>query len=424
MNFECLIGWRQVRARRHNHFISFISLLSTIAIALGVASLIVVMAVIDGLQGELRNRILGVAAHAEEGARLTQGKAADSESRTVGLAHWQAVRERLAAEPGVEAAAAFVRGQALLVAGDAVRGVEVRGVLPATEAAVSDIATHMLGGRFEDLREGDFGIVVGADTARALRAMPGDRITLISPQGVVTPAGILPRVKVFRLVGIFEAGMPEYDAGLAYVHLADAQRLYRMGESVSGVRLRLTDPGEARAIGERIERASPDLEVLDWTRTHVAFFRALQTERMATFIMLSLIVAVAAFNVVSMLVMAVNEKRPEIAILRTMGAMPRSIQAIFMIQGMILGVAGTLLGAIVGCVLALEMGNIVRWVEQLLESQTLPPEVYYLSLLPSHLQWRGVLGIVILSLLLSLAATLYPSWRAARVRPAEALRHA
>jgi lipoprotein-releasing system permease protein len=418
MSFEWLIGWRQVRARRRNHFISFISLLSTIAIALGVASLIVVMAVIDGLQSELRSRILGVAAHAEVGAREGTGTAYE------GLSDWQAVREQMLAEPGVQGAAGFVRGQALLALGDAVRGVEVRGVLPDTEAAVSDIATHVLGGRFDDLREGEFGIVIGADTARSLRALPGDRITLISPQGVVTPAGILPRVKVFRLVGIFEVGMPEYDAGLAYVHLADAQRLYRMGESVSGVRLRLSDLGKAPALARRIERDSPRLAVLDWTRTHAAFFRALQIERMATFIMLSLIVAVAAFNVVSMLVMAVNEKRAEIAILRTMGAMPRSIQAIFMIQGMILGVAGTLSGAVLGCTIALQMGSLVRWVEQTLDGQSLPAEVYYLTLLPSRLEWQGVLGIVILSLVLSLAATLYPSWRAARVRPAEALRHA
>jgi lipoprotein-releasing system permease protein len=412
MMFEWRIGWAQVRAKRRDRFISFISLLSTVAIALGVAALVVVMSVIDGLQGEIRERILGVAPHAEIGS--ADGRLTD----------WEEVLRMARAQPGVAGAAPFVRGQALLAAGGAVRGVELRGIVPETESAVSAVGSRLLSGRLTDLQAGEFGLVLGAEVARALRVMPGDRITVISPQGTVTPAGILPRMKVFRVTGVFEAGMPEFDAGLAFTHLVDAQRLYRLGSAVSGVRLRAASLTEAPRLARDLAARRADLVASDWTRTHAAFFRALEIERVATLVMLSLIVAVAAFNVVSMLVMAVNEKRPEIAILRTMGAMPRSILAIFMTQGMVLGVVGTLAGALVGTLLALHLGTLVGLLDSLLPTGLLPPALYYLSLIPAQVQAAQVALVMLLSLLLSLLATLYPSARAARIRPAEALRHA
>ncbi len=425
LGFEWLIGWRQVRAHRRNHFISFISLLSTIAIALGVASLIVVMAVIDGLQGELRDRILGVVAHAEVSQAPVNADAAERPPAAVTrMDDWQGVLDQMRAEPGVVAAAPFVAGQALLANEGAVRGSEIRGVLPEDEAGVSDLARHMLAGQLDALRAGQFGIVLGVDLAQALRVSPGDKLTLISPVGTVTPAGIVPRVKVFTVQGVFEAGMPEFDAGFGYIHLQDAQKLYRMGERVSGIRLRMSSLDRAPAIAQQIAARHRGLTLTDWTQTHTAFFRAMAIERMATFIMLSLIVAVAAFNVIAMLVMAVNEKRSDIAILRTMGASAGSIRLIFIVQGMSLGLIGTLGGALAGSITALKLGTIVSTIENLLGSRGFATEFYYLTAIPAQLHWADVVGVVLLSLVLCLLATIYPSSRAAATRPAETLRYA
>jgi lipoprotein-releasing system permease protein len=412
VSYELFIGLRYTRARRRNHFISFISGISMIGIALGVAALIVVLSVMNGFQKELRARILGVASH-------VQITGADNR-----LADWQALADVAAKRPRVVAAAPFVNAQGMLSHDANVRGAIVRGVVPALEDGVADIGKHMVAGSMEKLVPGEFNIVLGSELARALRAFPGDRVTLIAPQGLVTPAGIVPRLKQFRVVGLFEVGMFEYDSGLALVALEDAQRLYQYGDQVSGVRLKLDDLFASREVArDLVNTVGRDLYVSDWTRSHANFFRAVQIEKNVMFIILLLIVAVAAFNIVSTLVMAVTDKQPDIAILRTLGASPASIMKIFMVQGALIGVIGTLLGVGAGILLALNIDVVVPFLERLLNVQFLSKEIYYISELPSDLQRRDVLVIAGVSLVLSLLATLYPSWRASRVRPAEALRY-
>ncbi|MBI2960310.1 MAG: lipoprotein-releasing ABC transporter permease subunit [Betaproteobacteria bacterium] len=411
-----MIGLRYTRARKKgsagNRFISFISLTSMLGIALGVAALIVVLSVMNGFQKELRARILGVAAHVQvsgAGDRLGQ---------------WQRIAEQARAHPQVQAAAPYVNGQAMLSFSSLVRGTLVRGILPALEEEVADIGTHMVAGRLDALKAGEFGIVLGAELARALAAMVGDRITLIAPQGLVTPAGVLPRLKQFRLVGIFEVGMFEFDSGLALVHLEDAQRVYQMGEDVSGVRLKLADLFASRqVVRDLVTRMGADVFVSDWTRSHANFFRAVQIEKNVMFIILTLIVAVAAFNIVSTLVMMVTDKQADIAILRTLGATPASIMKIFIIQGALIGFIGTLIGVAGGVALALNVDVAVPFLERLLQVKFLSKDVYYISELPSDLQRGDVLAIAAMSLALSLAATIYPSWRASQVLPAQALRY-
>jgi len=412
VNYELLIGLRYTRAKRRNHFISFISMTSMLGIGLGVAALIVVLSVMNGFQKELRARILGVASHVQvsgSGGRLED---------------WQQVARKSAAHPQVVAAAPFVNAQAMLTFRSAVRGSAVRGILPELEDKVAAIGSHMTAGRLQALAPGEFGIVLGAELARALSVRLGERVTLIAPQGLVTPAGVLPRLKQFRVVGVFEVGMFEYDAGLALVHLADAQRLFQMGTAVSGVRLKLADLFAARAVAQDLAATvGGNLYVTDWTRSHANFFRAVQIEKNVMFIILLLIVAVAAFNIVSTLVMMVTDKRPDIAILRTLGATPGSIMKIFVIQGVLIGVIGTLIGVVGGVLLALNIETVVPFLERLFNIQFLSREVYYISELPSDLQRGDVLTIAAVSLVLSLVATLYPSWRASRVQPVEALRY-
>jgi lipoprotein-releasing system permease protein len=412
VSYELFIGLRYTRARRRNHFISFISGISMIGIALGVAALIVVLSVMNGFQKELRARILGVASHVQ----IT-----GPDNR---LGDWQALADVAVKRPRVVAAAPFVNAQGMLSNDANVRGAIVRGVVPALEDGVADIGRHMVAGSLDKLVPGEFNIVLGSELARALRAFPGDRVTLIAPQGLVTPAGIVPRLKQFRVVGLFEVGMFEYDSGLALVALEDAQRLYQYGDQVSGVRLKLDDLFASREVARDLVNAvGRDLYVSDWTRSHANFFRAVQIEKNVMFIILLLIVAVAAFNIVSTLVMAVTDKQPDIAILRTLGASPASIMKIFMVQGALIGVIGTLLGVAAGVLLALNIDVVVPFLERLLNVQFLSKEIYYISELPSDLQRRDVLVIAGVSLVLSLLATLYPSWRASRVRPAEALRY-
>ncbi|TMG95625.1 MAG: lipoprotein-releasing ABC transporter permease subunit, partial [Betaproteobacteria bacterium] len=329
-----------------------------------------------------------------------------------------------AAHPQVAAAAPFVNAQGMLVLGASVRGAVVRGIVPQLEQKVAEIGLHMTAGKLESLVPGEFGIVLGAELARALGARAGDKVTLIAPQGLVTPAGILPRLKQFTLVGLFEVGMFEYDSGLALIHLEDAQKLYGMGESASGVRLKLHDLFQSREVTrELITRLRGDLYVSDWTRSHANYFRAVQIEKTMMFIILLLIVAVAAFNIVSTLVMAVTDKQPDIAILRTLGASPGGIMKIFIVQGALIGVIGTLIGVAGGIALALNIDVVVPFVERLFNFQFLSREVYYITDLPSDLQSSDVVAIALVSLALSFFATLYPSWRAARVNPAEALRY-
>ena len=412
MQYELLVGLRYTRAKRRNHFISFISLTSMLGIALGVAALIVVLSVMNGFQKEVRTRILGVVSH-------VQITGADNR-----LADWQAVARQSAERPQVAAAAPFVNAQGMLVFGASVRGALVRGIVPQLEEKVAEIGLHMIAGKLESLVPGEFGIVLGSELARALGAGTGDKVTLIAPQGLVTPAGVLPRLKRFTVVGIFEVGMFEYDSGLALIHLEDAQKLYGMGESASGVRLKLHDLFQSREVTrDLITRLRGDLYVSDWTRSHANYFRAVQIEKTMMFIILLLIVAVAAFNIVSTLVMAVTDKQPDIAILRTLGASPGGIMKIFIVQGALIGAIGTLIGVAGGVALALNIDVVVPFLERLFNFQFLSREVYYITDLPSDLQSSDVVTIALVSLALSLLATLYPSWRAARVNPAEALRY-
>lgn len=416
MSYEFLVGLRYTRSKRRaqgrNRFISFISLVSMLGIALGVAALIVVLSVMNGFQRELRTRILGVASH-------VQVSGFDGE-----LSNWQRVADDAAKHPRVRFAAPFVQAQGMLSFDQTVRGTLIRGVLPDAEDKVADFAQHMRAGRLDDLRPGEFGIVLGADLARAMRVSMNDKVTLIAPQGLVTPAAILPRLKQFRVVGIFEVGMYEYDSSLALVHLQDAQTLYRMENRVSGVRLKLDDLFEApRVARELMKYLDADTLVSDWTRSHANFFRAVQIEKNVMFIILLLIVAVAAFNIVSTLVMAVQDKQADIAILRTLGASPGSIMGIFVIQGALIGFIGLGLGVLGGVSLALNIDVVVPAIERAFGIQFLAKDVYYISDLPSELLWSDVFAITGVSFVLTLVATLYPSWRASRLNPAEALRY-
>ena len=412
MRYEILVGLRYTRAKRRNHFISFISAISMAGIALGVAALIVVLSVMNGFQKELRARILGVASH-------VQVSGADNR-----LADWQAVAKTAMQDPRVLATAPFVNAQAMLAAGQAVRGSVVRGILPGREAQVAELGLHMRAGKLDALKAGEFGIVLGSELARALGVLTGDKVALIAPQGMVTPAGVIPRLKQFTVVGLFEVGMFEYDSGLALVHLEDAQKLYQMGDAVSGLRLRLDDLFAARGVArELMAKLDRDLYATDWTRSHANFFRAVEIEKRVMFIILLLIVAVAAFNIVSTLVMLVTDKNSDIAILRTLGAAPGSIMQIFMVQGALIGVIGTVSGVLLGVLIGFNVDTVVPAIEQVLGFKFLAKDIYYISDLPSDVQLRDVATIGIVSLVLSFLATLYPSWRASRVNPAEALRY-
>ena len=412
MRYELLVGLRYTRAKRRNHFISFISLISMAGIALGVAALIVVLSVMNGFQKELRTRILGVASH-------VQISGADNR-----LADWKAVADIAAGHARVQAVAPFVNAQGMLANGQSVRGAVVRGVLPGMEDRVAEIGRHMRSGSLESLKPGEFGIVLGSDLARTLGVVTGDKVALIAPQGQVTPAGVIPRLKQFLVTGIFEIGMFEYDSGLALIHLEDAQRLYQMGEAVSGVRLKLDDLFAARTVARQImSKLDANTYATDWTRSHANFFRAVEIEKRVMFVILTLIVAVAAFNIVSTLVMVVTDKQADIAILRTLGASPASILQIFVVQGALIGVIGTLIGLACGVALGLNVDTVVPAIERAFSIQFLAKDVYYISDLPSDVQLKDVIVIGLVSLAMSFVATLYPSWRASRVNPAEALRY-
>ena len=409
---ELFVGLRYTRAKRRNHFISFISLTSMLGIALGVTALITVLSVMNGFEKELRERILGMAAHAT--VTGPQGRLED----------WQTVVSEVTGKPRVVGLAPYVQGEGMLTEGEAVRGTIVRGVLPEAEPQVSDVGRRMLAGQLSDLTAGGFGIVLGKDLARFLGVGVGDKVTLVAPQARVTPAGLLPRLRRFTVVGIFEIGMYEYDSALALVHMEDAARLFSLGDAVSGVRLKIDDLFEAPRVARELAGELPGRYwVTDWTQHHANFFRAVKTEKTVMFVILTLIVAVAAFNIVSTLIMVVSDKESDIAILRTLGASPRSIMGMFVVQGSIIGVVGTLLGAIGGVALALNVETVVAGIEQLFHVKFLSPDVYYISDLPSDMQWSDVVRISLVALVLSLTATLYPAWRASRTQPAEALRY-
>ncbi len=410
--YEWTVGLRYTRAKRRNHFISFISLISMAGIGLGVAALIIVLSVMNGFQQEMRERILGVASHVQVFS--------DGES----LSNWPAVVSETLRNPEVVAAAPYVLGQGMLSYGDHVQGSLVRGILPTEEDKVADLATHMKEGRLDNLKSGEFGIVIGVDLARALGVGMGDRIVLITPQGQVTPAGMLPRLKQFRVVGLFKVGMYEYDSSLAFIHMKDAQVLFRLGDGVTGVRLKLKDMMKAPAVARQLASTLTfGAWLTDWTQEHANLFKAVAMEKRVMFVILFLIVAVAAFNIVSTLVMVVTDKQSDIAILRTLGATQGSIMKIFIIQGSLIGVVGTTVGVALGVVVALNIDVIVPLLEHAFHTHFLEPQVYFISELPSKLERTDVLTIGITSLCLTLLATLYPSYRASRIEPAEALRY-
>jgi lipoprotein-releasing system permease protein len=410
--YELFIGLRYTRAKRRNHFISFISLISMLGMALGVMALIVVLSVMNGFQKEIRERMLGASPHLEvvaDGGRMND---------------WQPVLAQVARHPQVLASAPYVVGQGMLSFGQSVQGVMVRGIDPALETAITDLSNKIKAGSLDDLRSTEFGIVLGSDLARALGVRVGEKVMLIAPQGSITPAGMVPRLKQFRVVGIFEIGMAPYDSTLALININDAQKLFQLGDAVTGISTRLRDIDAAPRVARELQnRLPPDLYANDWTHQNSNYFRAVQMEKKMMFIILSLIVAVAAFNIVSTLVMAVTDKQADIAILRTLGASPRSIMKIFIVQGVVIGLTGTLLGGIGGIALALNLDVVVPFIEHLFGVQFLAKDVYFISELPSDLRYHEVLVVTGLSFLISLLATLYPSYRASQTQPAEALRY-
>jgi lipoprotein-releasing system permease protein len=413
--YELQVGWRYTRAGRagrRNGFISFISGVSMLGIALGVAALIIVLSVMNGFQKEVRDRMLSIVAHVEV-----------FESQGNGLADWRAIADKAGAHPQVAGAAPFVAAQALVARGDTMRGAIVRGISPREEATVTPLAAQLRDSVLSKLQPGGFGIVLGGELAYSLGVKPGDKVTIVSPGGQVTPAGVIPRLKQFTVVGTFDAGHYEYDSGLALIHLDDAAKLFRT-QGPTGVQFRLHDVQQARVVADELARTlGPGLNVRDWTRTNRNWFDAVQIEKRLMFIILTLIVAVAAFNLVSTLVMTVTDKQADIAILRTLGASPRSIMGIFMVQGAAAGVIGTLGGVALGLLVALNIDVIVPTIERALNVSFLPGSIYLISRMPSDPQSSDIVPIVVISLLLAFVATLYPSWRASRVQPAQALRY-
>ncbi|WP_027467437.1 lipoprotein-releasing ABC transporter permease subunit [Deefgea rivuli] len=409
--YELLIGLRYTRAKRRNGFISFISLVSILGIALGVAALIIVLSVMNGFQEEVRNRILGMASH------IT----VTSPDNT--LVNWTSAAQTSAANPHVRGAAPYVLGQGLFTNGSQVKGVMVRGIDPALEPKVSELADKIVAGQLDALRSGEFSVVLGWALAQELGVTLGDKVTLITPQGQVTPAGLIPRLRQFTVGGIFKADYYPYDANLALINLTDAQKLFRTGDAVTGVRLKIDNLFKAREVAREINRTLPDLIVADWSQENPTYFRAVEIEKRMMFIILTLIVAVAAFNLVSTLVMLVTDKQADIAILRTLGASPRSIMKIFLVNGAISGFIGTAAGVIGGVLVAANIGTIVPFIERVIGAQILSADVYLITELPSKIIPNDVISIGVISLLLALLATLYPSWRASKVNPAEALRY-
>lgn len=411
--FELLIGLRYTRAKRRNHFISFISIASISGVTVGVMALIVVLSVMNGFQAKLRSTILGMTADASISA-----------VSSAGMRDWKQVQAFAKKNPEVTGAAPYVSGQAMVRSGSQISGVELRGVDPAAEPLVSDIGRHLITGSLRALRPGKFDILLGHELAQELGVGVGDKVDVMIPEAAITPAGIIPRFRQFTVVGIFKVDNYEYDRGLAIIDINDASALYRMNGAVTGIRLKLRDVDKAPIVSRELEHSLPGLYyVTDWTRQNANFFKAVNTEKTVMFIILSFIVLVAVFNIVSTLVMVVQDKQSDIAILRTLGASPRSIMLIFMVQGSVIGLTGTGLGVLFGVLLALHVQTLVPLLEALTHHQFLNPQIYYISELPSKLEVADVIHISILSLALGFISTLYPAWRASKVHPAEALRY-
>jgi lipoprotein-releasing system permease protein len=413
--YELVLGWRYTRAgraTRRNGFISFISGVSMMGIGLGVAALIIVLSVMNGFQKEVRDRMLGVVSHIEV-------YAADGAA----VADLPALLSRLKAHPQVLGAAPFITAQALLARGDDMKGVLVRGIDPALEPEVSDLSADTQVGVLQKLKSGEFNLVLGRDLAYNLGLQSGDPVTLVSPSGQVTPAGVVPRMKQMGVVGTFSSGHYEYDSALALMHVEDAARMFRL-EGPSGVRLKLRDLHTARDVARELQLdLGPGFFVRDWTQQNKTWFAAVQVEKRMMFIILTLIVAVAAFNLVSTLVMTVTDKRADIAILRTLGASPRSIMGVFVVQGATVGVIGTMSGLLLGLLVAFNIDVIVPALETLFNASFLPRDIYLISRMPSEPLASDIWPVAIISLVLAFVATLYPSWRASQVNPAEALRY-
>ncbi len=409
---ELFIGLRYTRAKRRNGFVSFIAMLSMMGIALGVAALIVVLSVMNGFGKELRDRTLGMTAHAT----------VTGQDGT--LSDWQSIERRVREHRSVINTAPFTQSEAMLSNRSRVSGAIIRGVYPELEPRVSDIDTKMVSGALTDLQPGQFGIILGRELANAMGVFEGEKITVITPQANVTPVGVMPRLKRFTVVGVFEAGMHQFDRSMALMHIEDAQILFSKVDKVDGLRLKLDDMlSSYKVTGELNQLVGEDYWVRDWTKMHSNLFKALQTEKVVMFIILLLIVAVAAFNIISTLVMTVNEKQADIAILRTIGMTPNSLMWVFIVQGVVIGLVGTLLGVAIGVPMALNVNEIVVFFETLLHTKFLPADVYYISDIKSDLQARDVLVYAASAFGLSVLATIYPAWRAARIQPADALRY-
>ncbi|MGV6827559.1 MAG: lipoprotein-releasing ABC transporter permease subunit [bacterium] len=406
------IGLRYTRAKRRNHFISFISFISTFGIALGVVVLITVLSVMNGFHKEVRERILGMASHA------------DIRGYSGGLQDWESALEKAMQHQEVVGAAPYIEGQTMLSNGDLSSGAIIRGVLPEHEQRVVDVDQHMVAGSLASLQPGSWGIVLGKELAGSLGVHIGDKVSAIVPKGVVTPLGIKPRWKRFTVTGLFEVGMGEFDRGIAFVHMRDAGKLLQMKDNVSGVRLKLDDLFDAQRVAyELASQYEGYFRVLSWKDYHRNFFAALQMEKRMIGLLLFFIIVIAAFNIVATLVMMVIDKQSDVAILKTLGAVPRQIMAIFVVQGSLIGTVGTVIGVLGGVTLALNVEAVVGWVEAAFGIQFIDPDIYYISKLPSDLQWQDVLLVGGGSLLISLLMTLYPAWRAYRTQPAEALRY-
>ena len=409
---ELFIGLRYTRAKRRSGFVSFFSFVSIMGIALGVATIIIVLSVMNGFGKELRQRTLGMTAH----ATIT--------GHDGYLANWERMRILVADHQSVIDTAPYTQTEAMLSNRSRVSGAIIRGVLPEEEPGVSEVTDKMISGQLADLRPGEFGIVLGRELANALGVYEGEKITVITPQASVTPVGVLPRLKRFTVVGVFEVGMHQFDRSLAMMHMADAQKLFNLGDRVSGLRLKLDDMFNARTITYELERSvGEDYWVKDWTRMHSNLFKALKTEKVVMFIILLLVVIVASFNIVSTLVMTVKDKQADIAILRTIGMTPGSLMVVFIIQGVVIGFLGTVIGVSLGVPVALNVNDIVSAIESFFQTKFLPADVYYITELSSDVKPVEVLVYSLSAFTITVLATIYPAWRASRVQPADALRY-
>jgi lipoprotein-releasing system permease protein len=410
--YEWLIGTRYLRSTHRRGFVSFVAIVSVLGLALGVATLIVVLSVMNGFQREIRNRILSVTSH----ATMTglEGNLPD----------WQSIQRQAQQQPGVVATAPYIEAQAMLANGAHIDGATVRGILPQQEEKADGLAQRVIEGKFSTLQAGDYNIILGTALAKDLNAHVGGNVVLIVPEGIATPAGLVTRMRRFQVVGLLDSGMYEIDRNLALVHMTDAARLFRLDGRVTGLRLALADPLRAPYTIRSVAKAlGGNFYVKDWTMDHESFFRSIESMKKIMFIILFMIVAVAAFNIVATLVMIVKEKQTDIAILRTLGAGPRNILLTFAVQGVLIGLAGTLLGAILGNVLSDNLGTIVGALQRLFDTQFIDARVYYISDLPTYVERSDVLQICGVAFVLCALATIYPAWRAARTAPAQALRH-